>query len=241
VRIWIGVLVAATLPLAACDTLGPDRDEQVTVSFAAGRTGFSAVQSASLVPISDGTHTVDLQSVSLTLDKIVLREEGVKGTRGSERDSDKDSDGRSRNLRFGAITIDLPLTGGVITPISTVLPNGTFDQIGFDVLLVRLRGTFDGQPFDATIPVNGKVDLEIDPAFVVDSGDDHLNITIALDPSSWLRLANGAVIDLRNLQSDESLRRSLAQKIRASFRAFEDSDHDADDHDSDSDSDKRHH
>ncbi|MGH7467997.1 MAG: hypothetical protein ACRENP_08425 [Longimicrobiales bacterium] len=230
--------LVALLPLAACDMLGiGSDDETLSVSFSVPRTSLAG-RSAALIPITDGLHTIDLLNVDLTIDRIVIEREG--------RDMDDEGDdggngGRhSRHhdegteLRAGAVTVALPLTGGVVTLINSPLPEGTYDEIKFKVSFVRARGTFDGQPFDLTLAVNVGLDLDLDPPFVVDSADDSFNVTITVDPTTWFKI-NAIVIDPRAVQLNAMLRRALENQIRASFRAFEDSDRDADDRDTDTD------
>jgi hypothetical protein len=232
--------VVALLPLAGCDTLGiGSDDETISVSFSVPRTAGGG-RSAALIPITDGTHTIDLQNVDVTLDRIVIERVG----RDFEEDDDDDGDSDRRHgengtrLRAGAVTVALPLTGGVVTLINSPLPEGTYDEVKFKVSFIRARGTFDGQPFDLTLAVNLRLDLDLDPEFVVDSEDDRLNITITVDPTTWF-LNNTTLIDPRAVQLNATLRRSLEKQVRDSFRAFEDSDRDADDQDTDTDSDRR--
>ncbi len=235
-------LASLLLPLAlmflagGCDTLGIGSDETVSVSFSTPRVSIGG-RSASVVAMdtfSDGTHRIDLQSVDVTFSRITIESEGMNGSR--DEDDDTDHDGNfDHKIRVGATTVSLPLRGGVITPINARLPDGTYEEIKLHVAFVRARGTFDGQPFDLTLSINAKIEKEIDPPFVVNSDDDRLNMTVVIDLPTWFRGSNNLLIDPRQVQLNESLRRSLEQRVRASFRAFEDSDRDADEADSDSD------
>jgi hypothetical protein len=173
--------------------------------------------------------------------------DGVDTDADTDTDTDTDTDGRGDRhhdgeaIRLGAATVALPLEGGVITPITVPLPNGSYDEVELKVSHLRARGTFDGQAFDITVPVNVKLELDIDPVFVVDSEDDRLNLTITVDPTTWFRGEGTTLIDPRQVQLNAALRASLVSKIRASFRAFEDDDRDADDLDSDTDTDRSGH
>ena len=231
----------AALSLAACDTLGlGSGDSNVTVSFAVPRASAGGGGAAALIPITDGTHNIDLQHVDLVLNKVVLeRAEGddMEDT-DEDTDSDSDSDGREdHSLRVGAVTVELPVAGGTITPINARLPDGLYEEVRLDVAFVRARGTFDGQPFDITVAVNSKFDMEIDPPFEVNSDDDRLNLTVTIDLSKWF-LANNILLDPRTVQLNETARSTLVSRIRASFHAFEDEDRDADDRDTDTDTDR---
>ncbi len=238
---WILLLSALALP-AGCETFGIGDDKQFSVSFATNGQGVSSNQSFSLLAdsIVFGGHTLNLQSVDITFDEITLEraERTSGGDSDGDSDSDSDSDGPSNHkLRRDGTTIALPMQGGVITPITETLPNGLYEEIELDFDVVRLRGTFDGQAFDVTVPVRTELDIRFDPPLEIGSETDRLNVTIAIDPLMWLRRADGALIDPRLFATNPDLRAQFVNRIRASIRAFEDADRDADDSDSDSDSD----
>ncbi|HEX6559736.1 MAG TPA: hypothetical protein VF021_09750, partial [Longimicrobiales bacterium] len=131
----------------------------------------------------------------------------------------------------GTTTIALPLSGGVITPIDEPLPPGDYESIEMKITSVRLRGTYDGQAFDVTVPVHGEIETEFEPPFHIASDSDRLNITVQVDASQWLH-ANGALVDPNQLAGNETLLEQVAHQIKASFRSFEDNDrHGDDDHD----------
>src|SRR5262245_42875300 len=139
-RAALAVALAA-FPLAACDTLGlGSGDSNVTVSFSVPRAsaggGGGGGVAAALVPITDGTHNIELQHVDRVLNKIVLERahgDDLEDDTDADTDSDSDSDGREdHSLRVGAVTVELPVTGGVITPINARLPDGTYEEIRLD-------------------------------------------------------------------------------------------------------------
>jgi hypothetical protein len=231
-------VLASAAPFAACDSLGLNDDQRVTVSFAtpaAARTQSSVLAADSF---TDGTHTINLTNVDVVLDEVTLErsEHEVGGDSDGESDADSDSDGSANErLRDGPFTVALPMNGGVITPIDRSLPAGSYEKIEMDVASVRVRGTYDGQAFDVSLPVNAELELEFDEEFVVDDDADRLNLTVQFDFASWFR-NNGALVDPRLLATNGSLRALVINRIRSSIKAFEDSDKDADDEDSDSDS-----
>jgi hypothetical protein len=236
---WLFVSLLA-LP-AGCETFGLGDDQQFSVSFAGPGTNPSG-QSLSILAdsIIFGGHALNLTNVDVTLDEITVEraERTSGGDSDGDSDTDSDSDGPSnRKLARDGLTIALPLQGGVITPINDALPDGLYEEIELDFRNVRLRGTYDGQAFDVTVPVNTELDVMFDPPFEVNDDTDRLNITFAIDPYMWLRRADGALVDPRQFESNPMLRAQFVNRIRASIRAFEDADRDADDSDSDSDSD----
>jgi hypothetical protein len=231
------------LPLAGCDMLGIGGDRQLSLSFEVPGTssGSGAGRSAALLmdTLRSGSHVLDLQTVAVTFDKVVLQpvkpdsaRHHDKGDDDDERDSDHKGD---RTLKGNPVTINLPLHGGVITPIDAAVPNGDYDELDLTISQVRFMGTFDGQAFDVTVPVHKKVDLTLDPIFSVDSNTDRLNVTIMVDALSWFRDVQGRLLDPRLLSTDSSLRSFLVSRIKNAFRAFEDSDKDGHEKDSDSD------
>jgi hypothetical protein len=237
---WVFLVALLALP-AGCDTLGLD-EEPFSLSFAIPSHQSFNGQSLSLVTdsIVFGGHRLNLETVDITLDEITLEraELSMGGDSDGDSDTDSDSDGPSNHkLRRSGTTIALPMQGGVITPINETLPTGFYEEIELDFQSVRLRGTYDGEAFDVTVPVRTELDIRFDPPLEIGGEADRLNVTIAIDPFMWLRRADGALIDPRTFSTDPSQRAQFVNRIRASIRAFEDADRDADESDSDSDSD----
>jgi hypothetical protein len=238
---WILPVALLVLP-AGCDTFGLGGDDEVSLSFAVPNQLSSNNQSFAVIADSVvfGGHSLNLQNVDITFDEITLERAELTSGGDSDGDSDEDSDSdgpSNEKLRRSSTTIALPLQGGVITPIDESLPTGLYEELELDFDVVRLRGTFDGQPFDVTVPVRTELDLRFDPPLEIGGDTDRLNVTIAIDPVMWLRRADGSLVDPRLFATNPDLRAQFVNRIRASIKAFEDSDRDADDSDSDSDSD----
>ena len=237
------IALLGVIPLFGCDALEIGGDRELTLSFVVpgGTVGNAAVRSAALLvdTLSGGGHVIDLQTVAVTFDRVVLERVGTDDRGDSDRDSDtegadSDREGNER-LRSGPITINLPLRGGVITPIAEAVPNGEFDQLELKIQQFRFVGTFDGQAFDVVVPLRKELDIQLEPPFVVDDNTDRLNVTIVVDALSWFRDFQGRLVDPRLINTNSSVRSFLVSRIRSAFTAFEDSDRDADDKDSDSD------
>ena len=234
------IALLGMLPLAGCDMLGIGGDRQLSLSFEVPGTGSGTGRSAALLvdTLRSGSHVLDLQTVAVTFDKVVLEQVGADDHGDSDKDSDKadDSDhAGNERIKNSPITINLPLHGGVITPIDAAVPNGDYNQLELKLGKVRFTGTFDGQAFDVTVPVGKELDLKLDPVFSVDSNTDRLNVTILVDALSWFRDIQGTLLDPRQLDTNASLRSFLVSRIKNAFRAFEDSDKDGHEKDSDSD------
>jgi len=238
----IGVGLIAVVAASCGDVLASDGTREASMSFGVAEPGAAITASAgpSFLVINGGGHSVDLQSADVVFSEVTF--EGQNVDTGDDDDSDLDSDSdRAGNAKFraGATTVTLPLEGGVITPFTGTIPVGTYRSVEMDADFIRLRGTYDGQTFDVTVPVSAELELAFDPPLNLAASSDPLNISVNVDVASWLRDANGNVIDPRQLATDATLRAEFRQRVRASFRAFEDEDRDADESDSDSDSDSR--
>lgn len=236
-----GLLTAAAvigLSSGACDTLGLNNDEATVGLTFASRSGGSSALMASLVQdsITVGGHTLNLTNVDLVISEATLELAEVAGGDDADSGADSDSDGRMnekfRNSRF---TIALPLNGGVITPFTTQVQLGTYEELELDVDSVRLRGTYDGQPFDVTMNVSTELEFDFSPPLVIQSADDRVNVSVLANTSNWLRNNDGSLIDPRTILTNTSTLATVMQRIKSSFKAFEDSDKDADEQDSDSD------
>lgn len=243
-RIALGAVgvIFVTFSAAACaDLLSAGRNSrEASMSF--GVTSNGALISATATPgdlivITGGGHTIDLQSTDVVFSEVTFEGQGVDPADDDDSDMDSDSDHTGNTtFRAGATTVSLPLQGGTVTPFTGQLPIGTYRSVEMDAEFVRLRGTYDGQAFDVTVPVNAELELDFTPPLAVTSSSDPVNVSVNVDVASWLRDANGNTIDPRQLTTSSELRALFRSRVRASFRAFEDEDNDHDESDSDSDS-----
>ena len=250
-RIAVGTASAAVLGLVltACDALSNNGMRDASMSFnvvpsAAAAQTASADASTGLIVVIGGGHTLDLQNADVVFSEVTFEGRDVvnqddDGDSDTDTDSDSDSDSdHSGNSKFraGAVTLPLPLEGGLVTPFTGEIPLGTYSGVEMDADFIRLRGTYDGQAFDVTVPVNAELELEFDPPLAVTESSDPINVSVNVDVASWFKDENGNTIDPRQLSTNSTLRAQFRNRVRASFRAFEDQDKDADESDSDSDS-----
>jgi len=205
------------------------------ISFTASSATASNA-SAALVPITNGGHTLDLTHATLTIAKAELKRTSSDGCRGD----DDGQDGQPTTpptmedcaeVKVGPVTVDLPLTGGMVTMPAQAIPGGTFHQLELRVSSLHLQGTFDGKAFDVTLPVNVRGEIEFATPLVVVDGTPTA-ITINVPANTWLVNPDGTLIDPSAIPTTPSLLTSVTNRIAASLRAFEDEDHDGnDDHD----------
>lgn len=252
-RVAVGSIgIALTgLAVAACsDLLSSGGARAASISFGVVQNGaLLTSSSANLADLviggGDDANTVDLTSADVVFGRITFKGVEVPSHDDDDDDSDSDSDSdgnRSGNsvFRAGAATVTLPLEGGTITPFTGMLPAGSYRGVQLDADFVRLIGTYNGEAFDVTVPINAKLELPFRPPIEVGETSEPIAVSVNIDVASWFKDAAGNTIDPRLLNTDAELRAHFRNRVRASFRAFEDADrdHDEDDSDSDSDSDR---
>ena len=233
----LATMVSAVSTLAACSgssDLAPGASSHI--AFTSNST---LGANAATVPITSGAHTLDLTQATLTVAHVELKR--VETNACSEDDALDDSGGDGTHttttgvedcaeLEVGPTTVDLPLSGGMVTLPANALPAGTFRELDLRVSQVELKGTFDGKPFDVTLPVRIHDEIEFNTPLVVADGAP-TSITINVPTGNWLMNADGSLIDPNTVASNPTLLELVQSRIRASFRAFEDEDHDGhDDH-----------
>jgi hypothetical protein len=242
----IGLALAGLVVVACSDALSEGGTRAASISVGVVQNGAllqAASGSLADIVISDDDNSIDLTSADVVFGRIKFKgvDAPVDDTDGDEADSDSDSDDeRDGNAVFhaGAATVSLPLEGGTITPFSGTLPVGRYRWIQMHADFVRLIGTYNGEAFDVTVPVNAKLRHEFDPPLDLAESTDPVAVSVNIDVASWFRDAEGNTIDPRLLNTSAEMRAHFRNRVRSSFRAFEDEDRDHDESDSDSDSDR---
>jgi hypothetical protein len=226
------VLVAMTVFTACSDSTAIGRGSS-QLGFTTGSAPAGAA-SLDVAPITKNGHTLDLKQVTLVVERAQLKHQNNDACTGDEDEHDARWSGHSESCasaHIGPALVDLPLDGSVVTLPMDLLPAGTFDEIDFRVSLVRLVGTFDGNAFDVTLPVDAKTEVEFATPLVVTAGTP-TSITINVPVTAWLTNADGSLVDPRQLLTNQTLAGAVKARIAASFHAFEDENHDGnDDHD----------
>jgi hypothetical protein len=241
----IGSLAALVLASACSDSTSSNRSAS-QIAFTSGLTSASAL----IIPVTTGGHTLDLTLATLTISRVELKptksnvceiddESGdddlapaadIGGGSLSDDSRDADDDDDCPDLKAGPVSVDLPLSGGIATLPANAIPAGTFREIELKLASVRLVGTFDGKPFDVTVPVNTRGEFEFSTPLVVADGTP-TSVTINVPVGGWFINSTGALIDPSTISSNATLLARVRTNIIASFRAFEDEDHDGhDDH-----------
>ena len=226
--------------LAACSSsVDIGKNAPTQLSFTTSSAAANNI-SATTVPITNGGHTLDLTQVTLTLDRAELKSIAGDECRGETENDDKGGDDHGgvaststedcAEVKVGPMSVDLPLTGSLVTVPANAIPAGTFRELELRVSSVHLKGTFDSKAFDVTLPVNARGEIEFATPLVVTDGTP-TSITVNVPVGIWLVNADGSLIDPSVIANSPSLMTTVKNRIAASLRAFEDEDHDGrDDH-----------
>ncbi len=241
---FAGSLIALALVAGCSDSTSTNR-APAQIAFTSGAT---ASANALLVPVTTGGHTLNITQATLTITHVELKpttsdvcagDDGADdnivpaatGSRDDQGDHNEgDDDNGCHELKAGPISVDLPLNGGITTLAANAIPAGTFREIELRVSTARLVGTFDGTPFDVTLAVNTRGEIEFATPLVVADGAP-TSVTINVPVNGWFTSADGSLVNPSTLSTNTTLLAQVRSRIIASFRAFEDEDHDGrDDH-----------
>jgi len=242
-------LLAAALVAACSDGSSPNGSSQGTLSFAvgSGAPAASIAPSLSAAPITVGGQTLVISQVQAVLSEVELKQPEHSGLCEGEGPG-------CEEFSAGPVLVDLPLDGGVVTPLSTPVAPGTYSEVELKIDVpedgdaattaflaanptwpqdasLHVVGTFDAgdgsgaQSFDVYLSGEAELELEFNPPMVVDASGA-FNVTVAIDPNAWFVAAGGALIDPRALATDAALQADVLSNVENSFRGFEDEDKD---------------
>jgi hypothetical protein len=237
-----GSLAAFALAAGCSDSTSTNR-APAQIAFTSGITSSA---NALLVPLTSGGHTLNITQATLTITRVELKPTKTDACAGDDAAGDDnlaaassastsadhgaDDNDACEELKAGPLSVDLPLDGGITTLPANAIPAGTFREIELRVSTARIVGTFDGTPFDVTVPVNTRGEIEFATPLVVADGTP-TSVTINVPVGGWLTNTDGSLVDPSKISANATLIAQVRSRIIASFRAFEDEDHDGhDDH-----------
>lgn len=225
------------LGLAACDSTSTGR-QPVSVSFSTTSPPAATSGPNYNITVTSGANTLVITKAQLVLRELELK---LSTTSSCATGTVEDS---CEEIELGPMLIDLPVTGVVLSPISTQVPAGTYHEIEFDIrrpgtdpadqafvaanpnfnnVSIRLEGTYNGTAFVFTSEVDQEVQIDFTPPVVITEGNN--NVTIAVDIRSWFM--NGtALINPATANPGQPNASIVSEKIKTSLRAFEDDDKD---------------
>jgi hypothetical protein len=245
--------IAAVTLLAACssDVTGNNR-HNIQLSFTTNTTVTSAANRVAADLVVGADNELVLQKVQLVFGKIELDRRGDAACVQEDEDQDDDQGNRGEggeceDVQRDPLLVDVPVDDALHPAINVPLPAGTFSELearlaparerftAFNAAnpnlvgkSVRVEGTFKGAPFVFTSPVRARLEMDFDPALVID--ETTRNATVAIDVRKWFTDAGGAVIDPTTATPGSLGLTQIENNIRRSFHAFEDDEERGEDH-----------
>lgn len=235
-------VVLSAMAAVACDSTNTGR-QAVSISFSTKAPGaliMASQQAASFdVTMTNGANTLIITKAQLVLREVELKLSAVTtcatGTVADE----------CERVQLGPTLINLPVTDAVASALTTQVPAGTYREIEFDIrrpgsdsadlafvaanpnfnnVSIRVEGTYNGTPFVFTSELDQEVEIEFNPPVVITDGAN--NATIGVNVRSWFTNTDGTLINPATATVGQPNASLVANKIKASLRAFEDDDKD---------------
>ncbi len=244
-----------SLALAACGD-GTGAGSGVALSFSTNSPGtvplasFASMQAAAF----DDTLVTNGDTLIITKAEIVLREIELERVETTDCDDSVATDD-CEEFEMGPILLDLPLNNGTETLVAIDAPDGSYDEIEFEIHKVsssdpadaefrsqnpdmvdksiRVQGTFNGAPFTYETDLNVKQELNLSPPLVIDNATGTTNVTVRIDLDAWFRDGSGNLVNPDSGNKGGTNEGLIKENIKQSMEAFEDQDRDGDDSDED--------
>lgn len=248
-----GVFLA--LALAACGD-GTGASSGVALSFSTNRPGgvplalFASMQAAAF----DDTLVTNGDTLIITKAEIVLREIELERVETADCDDSVATDD-CEEFEVGPILLDIPLNGGTETLVVIDVPDGTYDEIEFEIHKVsngneedaaframhqdfvgksiRVQGTFNGVAFTYESDLDVEQEFDLSPPLVIDDATGTTNVTVRIDLDAWFRDGSGNLVNPDSGNKGGTNEGLIKENIKQSMEAFEDEDRDGDDSDED--------
>lgn len=194
--------------------------------------------------LTDGQgNTLEITSVEIVLREIELERLDVV-----DCDVEPEPEG-CEEFAAGPLLIDLPLTAGVQRQVALDIPPGIYTEVEFDIhklsnsdpadagilqanpglvdKSIRVRGFFNGNPFEFTSDLNVEQELLLQPNLVISETDaTATNLTIFIDVRGWFRDSAGNLIDPESGNKGGQNEGEVTNNIGNSIEAFEDANED---------------
>ncbi|RMH15155.1 MAG: hypothetical protein D6701_10360 [Gemmatimonadetes bacterium] len=241
------------LASAACsDSSGPDgaAEARVTLSLAvpvaSGGTAQAAPGPAGVFSQTDGQNTLEITRVAMVVREVELE----RMFEGDCMNSGPGDDDGCEEFEVGPFLLELPLDDGFEAVFSIDVPEGTYDEVEFDIhkpsddtaddlaflnqhpdftdVSIRVEGTYNGEPFVFLQDTNDEQERALQPPLVVGPDTGPVNVTLDIDISTWFRRSDGTLIDPMTANKNGENENLVENNIRNSIDAFEDDDRDGD-------------
>lgn len=248
--------IATLMTIAACSSdLTGGNTHQVQLSFTTNAGVSSAANRVAADLVVGESNELVIQKVQLVFGKLELDRTGTTDCVG-EAEADDDNGGGDDHARHEdgcedvsrtPLLVDVPVDDALHPVINVPLPEGTFRELeaklepardrftAFNTAnpdlvgkSVRVEGTFNGTAFIFSSSVRSKLEMEFDPALVID--ETTKNATVSIDVRKWFVDADGAVIDPTTATPGSENQQQIESNVRRSFHAFEDDEERGEDH-----------
>jgi hypothetical protein len=235
--------------LAACsNSSGPAGGAAISFNVSTKASApVAAGMALSSAPITDGIHTIVLDTVKLVMKEIQFKRAESSVTTcpaGAGDNSD------CEELEVGPLLVDLPLDPGVDHQFTVDVTPGTYDKLEFKIhtpegeshggdsfdssfltlhpeyagISIHVVGTYDAARFVFNSNLDAEQEIELPAPLVVD-GTTPVSVTLKVDLDTWFR--NGtAVLDPSTANSGGANEGVVRNNIEASLQSFEDENHD---------------
>jgi hypothetical protein len=229
--------------LSGCaDSTGIGGARPVSLSFSTGAPSPTSASNARFAVIGSADALV------ITKAQVVFSRTELERTGAVCDDAREPGDDDCAELKTGPMLVNLPLDGTTKAELTVSIPAGDYDRFeakvdaitsetdgpnaeaaaflaanpGFRGVSVRVEGTYNGTPFVYTTGVESGIELSLVPALTVDGADN--NVTVLVDVASWFR--NGTTtIDPSTANAGGANKAVVDERIKRSFKVFEDDDH----------------
>ncbi len=238
----LGLAAAGSLAGCTTDGAGPSAGAQLAINVATEAGVGTAAGTPDTMAL--GADLLVINSVEL-----VLRDIEFERQNSDACDSLSTSHDGCEEVDVGPVLLDLPLGAGVTRAFTVSVDSGTYDEIELRLhkpedngdaadqaflaahpdlqdVSVRVTGTFNGTPFTFTSDVDAGQELDLQPPLTVDASGS-ADATLFVDIRGWFVQTGGtALIDPALALKGTAFEGTVANNIKASFKAFEDEDHD---------------
>jgi len=250
-RPLIGLTALTVLAACSSDVTGGNM-HSVQLSFTTNATVAAAGNRVAADLVVGPNDELVLKKVQLVFGRIELDQTGnTECIPESEDDDDRgDHDGmhaECEEVKLDPLLVDVPVDDALHPVINVPLPAGTFAEMearlapardrftAFNAAnpnlvgkSVRVEGTFNGTAFVFTSAVRARLEMDFDPALVID--ETTKNATVAIDVRKWFLNSGGSVIDPTTATPGSLSLQQIENNIRRSFHAFEDDEERGEDH-----------
>lgn len=239
-------LTAALLGVVACgDATGPTSGDSVTLSATSGGSGSASTSRAGpsfSIEQSDGTNSLTLTRVA-----VVARDVELEAVDAECAEEDGEETG-CRDFESGPVLLELPLDGDVATVATVDVPEGTYDEVEFNIhrptrgseednallqshpdfeeVSIRVEGDYNGDSFVFEQDLMETQERTLSPALEVAGDGSSVNLTLRLDVTTWFTDGDGGLVDPETANKGGSNENLVEENIKTSIDVFEDADRD---------------